>query len=853
MIDLTIRLGASQHRRVGVLVATWLAPAWLTIASMWLPGSTYATEIPSPFDVLGFDPTASGAVVDSGQVNHYTEVVAALAPSVATFTIGLSTDGRPLRVTAVSAPHNLRHLSAIVSQRDKSIALVTFGIHPDEVASTASYFRLLFDLARVVEPRFVELLEEVVILLVPCVSPDGTDRVARWLREARIPSRGIPFLYHRYVGHDLNRDWLRGTQAEVRALIQQIHNKFRPWVTIDVHQMGRYGPRLFLPPYADPVDPAVSPEIRALTEWLGNHVFEELLRREHPGVARRWFYDAWTPARAYPFYHGGLRVLIEVASGRYSQDINVSERDLWVFGTGNEASADYPRPWKGGVWGLVQATDLVETATQLSLLALLEEPLRSGEKLYRERIKSHREAYLLDGRHADPTAIVTLLRSLHLAGVQIRDGRRARTWRLRDPAWGRGWCRSLLLCNEYPSTLRRQGDVVEVELSRSERGTFNTVPYDASTHNLALLAGVDVTQVQQEDVEPTERGATTVDSVGLMQTLRGRKLRLPASAAMRQGRWLVTQRALNVLKSLADWSELGVRVERLSRPVEGRGRRFGPGDFLFPAINEEWIDALVQEGSDATELAAETFDSVRRDGDAIAFRYPDVYLFRTSEPSKDQGWLRWVLEDYGVRFRTLTTEELEAVALTVSEPSSTAPRRVLLIPEGGGRVDRSVGRHLSQLVGRGWRIVAFGRSAAWLALNRKLPVEPLVLDADAIPGTILQTAFPSEPETAGLGSILWGYAFPPAVLHDRGPLWRVRSEPSSVGVPTVLLTLDSETPRRCGLLYGVDEDDLRGRACVVRIAAPESTGEWILCGFRPYYRGWTLSSFRLLFNLIYAP
>jgi hypothetical protein len=69
----------------------------------------------------------------------------------------------------------------------------------------------------------------------------------------------MPWLYHHYVGHDNNRDWFMLTQKETQRLNRAVYHEWFPQVWLDEHQMGTTGPRIFTPPYADPIDPTSIP------------------------------------------------------------------------------------------------------------------------------------------------------------------------------------------------------------------------------------------------------------------------------------------------------------------------------------------------------------------------------------------------------------------------------------------------------------------------------------------------------------------------------------------------------------------------------------------------------------------
>jgi hypothetical protein len=789
--------------------------------------SVFATEVPSPEEVLGFDPTATGAVVDSAQVTVYFEAVAARSDSVRLETLGLSTEGRPLFMAVISSPENLSRLDEIRRKREKVFALVTCGIHPAEVGSTLASLPLLFRLAASKVAGSSAILRNAVVFLVPCVNPDGTDRVAEWLRARKgggDAGSSFPFLQHRYTGHDLNRDWMLGSQLEVRALIERAHNRYRPWITLDVHQMAGNGPRIFVPPYAEPTDPAIGADLLQKTEELGRKVLDSLAKSGLPGGAHRHTYDAWTPARAYPYYHGGLRFLVEVASARFSEPVFLKEETLSVFGKGNQASESYPVPWKGGRWGIEEITAYSLAAVETALGEIAGEPVRQYQANHL-RSSPRRQGFILESTGRDPFPLGQVLSGLKLGGVQVFPAREPGSFLVFDPEWGRGWCESLLACCRYPGP-------AEVSRERSK-------PYDTASHDLAHIAGLKARRV----VDPLPEGRETE------ALLPPGRWNPPTNHPGDPGaRWLVSQRSLAIFSHVADLVDAGADVSRTGGPVEAGGLRFSTGDFVVAGISRRWVERLVSEGADA----ARWNDRGPPGGETPALvpvRYPSLAVLQGDKGSEDEGWLRWVLEEHRFRFRSAAVSRLVQDAGLFFDARIPGARGVLLVTDGTLVEERSAATvaRLKALVKDGWRVIATGRAAGEIAQHGELRLQAAGPGRPSLPGTLLGTKFARD----GVDPLLWGYREPPAVFYHGGPLW-ARGAASSESLEP-LLVLDPESPDRCGLLPE-DEDKLAGEAIsLARVKEGDQGGEWILFGFSPAFRGWTLGTFRLLFNAILAP
>ena len=121
-------------------------------------------------------------------------------------------------------------------------------------------------LARAEDPEAKEILANTIIMLVPSQNPDGVDIVGDYYRSTLgtpAEGRGPPELYHKYVGHDDNRDWYAFTQVETRYTVDSLYTPWDPQIVNDIHQQGANAGRIFIPPYMDPVEPNIDPILTA--------------------------------------------------------------------------------------------------------------------------------------------------------------------------------------------------------------------------------------------------------------------------------------------------------------------------------------------------------------------------------------------------------------------------------------------------------------------------------------------------------------------------------------------------------------------------------------------------------------
>jgi len=476
-------------------------------------------RIPTPRAVLGFEPGEDRKLTDWATLVRYYRQLAAASDRVEFRELGRTTLGAPFVALAISSPRNLRDLAryrsvnaALADPRrfrstaeagravrdGRTIVLITSSVHSTEVGGFFTPAVLAYHLATDTSATTREILDNVIVWLVPSLNPDGVDIVSHWYqRTLGTPAEGAPppELYHPYVGHDNNRDWYAFTQVETRITVDSLHNVWHPQIVHDIHQQGPYGARLFVPPYLDPFEPNVDPLLVDGTNTLGTAIAWELAGRGRTGISLNATYDAWTPARAYSHYHGGVRVLSEVASAALATPLDVEPEQLTDRGRGFDpriASWNFSAPWPGGRWTL---RDIVGYQTDAAY-ALLTHAARHRDRWLANFLSvgwravrgwpGWPAAYVIPPRQ-DPTALGTLLRTLQRGQVEIRTAQAAFTVRgqrypagayvvpLRQPY--AAFAKALLEPQHYPDR-------------RLYPGGPPLPPYDVTAHTLPLLLGV---------------------------------------------------------------------------------------------------------------------------------------------------------------------------------------------------------------------------------------------------------------------------------------------------------------------------------------------------------------------------
>jgi hypothetical protein len=481
-------------------------------------------KVSEPKDILGFTPGDDYKLASWAKIVEYFQKLDTESDRVMFREIGKTTEGKPFVYAVISSPKNLKKLDyylkindqladpRLIKRKDKTaeklikkgktFVLITHGIHSTEVGSTLSSTLLAHQLASSNEASIQKILDETITIIVPSLNPDGVDIVKNWYDKTlgtKFEGTSPPELYQKYVGHDNNRDWYAFTQQETQLTVEKIHNVFHPQIVHDVHQQGSTGARYFVPPYLDPVEPNVPQEIIEGYTEIGNYVAEQMRKDGLKGITTGSTYDAWTPARAYSHYHGGVRILSETASANLASPITIEENKMTSrrgFDIKKE-SANYGPLWKGGKWGMSDITQYMTTgAVHLMTHAAenregwLKRFYKIGKDATRPRQKGETFAYIIDRKNSRFDGEFENI--LTMGGVEISSvGKFTYEGKTYED-----FTSVIYLNQPYSDFAEAMIEKIIYPDLRNEKGEPIT-PYDVTAHNLALLTGTKIIKVTQ--------------------------------------------------------------------------------------------------------------------------------------------------------------------------------------------------------------------------------------------------------------------------------------------------------------------------------------------------------------------
>lgn len=877
-----MRSGQFPHRTsLSGLMSKSLFVILFCLALFLISPQLLPSELISPEKYLGFQVGQDFRLANWSQISGYFRLLDEASDRVKVVELGQTTLGRPLLLAIITAEENMPRLEQYrkiqerlhdprglspdekvrLIKEGKAIVYISCSIHSTEIAASQMSLELAYRLASSNSIEIKNILNQVILLLVPSANPDGIDLVCDWYyRNLGTPFEAspMPWLYHYYTGHDNNRDWFMLTQKETQLMARVLYREWFPLLVYDIHQMGSNGPRLFLPPYQDPINPNLDPLLlRELYQLTGEAVIS-LTRAGKTGVATNTIFDGWynTANRAAPLRHNALGVLSEAASANLASPIFLRPSDIRVAGAGNDMQSTNLEPWPGGWWRLRDIVDY-EQIVALSFLKTISEKKERFLENYcllaeRQVHKGQNElpfAYLIPEDQNDLPTALKLLEVIQQNGAEVHQADRAfKVGGMEYPAGTyvvllaqpfRAFVKDLLESKSYPLP--------------PGRDPAQYLPYDEASWTLPLQMGVRV-------IEANEKFKA---SLKLLPPVK-----FPDGRITGKGKYLIVDSRFNNSVILAN------RLLKNRLPVSFLDRQITAGNKSYRAgslvMERSRIDlARLSSLTRGLGLEIDSLDSFEPARSQSLKEYR-LAIYQPWTASMDEGWTRWVLEQFEFDFRVVHNAEIRAGRLEkyythLILPSLTT-RTILegrrlgeVPPEYAGGIGTEGVSALNSFVQNGGVLIAVENSADFAIEYFGLPLKNIIeprrprrseseatgSSSDRVrvysPGSILKVMVDgSRPEA-------YGYDREAAIFSYFSPTFEpIKTEGQVTALVQNLAWYPAFNPLLSGIL-------LNGEKLQHKVAAATcdlGKGKVVLLGFDVIHRAQAHGSFKFLFNSI---
>jgi hypothetical protein len=841
-------------------------------------------QVPAPSDVYGFEVGADYKLADYDQMLDYYEQLDQGSERIEKITIGESVLGRPMILLFISSEENIEQLekyrsiseklsrarisneeAAQLSKDGKAIVWIDGGMHSTELAHGQMTSELAYRIATEESDEMKKIRDNVITLLMPVMNPDGLDIVTNWYRknlDTPFETTSPPWLYHHYVGHDNNRDWFMNNMPETYHVNEILYNEWYPQIVYNHHQTAPSWARIFLPPFSDPVNPNIHPGITTGVNQVGSAMAQRFALKDMPGVVSDNSYTMfWNGGgRTTPYYHNQIGILTETAHATPTPRFYEPDSMPDKIGSGIPTDGTdifYPDPWEGGESHFRDAVDYMLTGSMAVLDMAAERKSQFLHNIYsmgRDGIEQGDEgdpfAYIIPPEQWDEGEAIELVNILKQGGVEIH--RTERSFTAGDQQYPAGsfvvkagqafrpFVMDMMEPQNYPTRLQYSGGPPDP-------------PYDLAGWTLPMQMGVEVDRIDTkfdfrgskitEKVEPESGSVPNNASYGYVLSHKPNASAKAANQLLAEGH--------NVYWTKTEISSGGDQYESGSIIIEnGSNTR----STVQGTAQEHGLD--FQGISDAPEV------------ELYKIERPKIGLYKSWVSNMDEGWTRWVLENYSFEVDTLHDNDLVQDDLlqyhSIVIPDQR-PSRILnghkpgTMPEeytGGMGLEGALA--LKNFVNDGGTLLAFDSASDFVINQFGLPVENVTAGLSNteffIPGSLIKAnvstdyplAFGMQSEVAASFSRSRAFEVIEIDREGEGGKEDIKKAPAPpIDIP---VKYAGDDLLMSGWALG-EKKYLSDKAAVMNVHY--GAGNVVLYGFRPQFRGQPRGTYKLIFNPLF--
>ena len=838
-------------------------------------------NIPKPEDFFGHRMGADRKLAHWNKIVQYFWKLNN-SPLVKVEELGKSTEGNPFLLVIITSKENMKRLDNIremswklahpkdVSKEEiennieNGVAVVSMSmsIHATEVGGTQMAPELAWELITLPENK--DILENTVLLMFPCFNPDGQIMVTEFYEKyigTEYEGCSPPWLYHKYTGHDNNRDAMHNNMVESQMVSKVMYLEWTPQAYIDYHHMGSYGARFYIAPFANPIDEKVDPLVWTEQELYGGLTHVLLERKNKTGIESAATYPGeFMPTFNYvPCWHNICGMLTESASAKIATPLYIHYHQLRESRRGRpeyRTQMGFPHPWEGGWWRLRDIVEQQKISAYGTLLAAAKFRSLILRNMYQKSSNSIEKgkeetpfAFVIKPEQHDELTQYKLLQILMNMGVEV--SRSQREFIADGVSYPRGTYVVFTSqhCRPYIISLLKRTFYHLGAFSTYPDGT-PVVPYDLSTYTIAEFMGLRLHEVN----EPFSGAFETISSV-----------RYPRGdvAETAPNGWLLDCSINDAFLGINRLLRKGVEVHRLLTNVENDGKIISAGSFYIPqteGIKNELIK--VSKRCHIEFLAAPPNLKTKQ----VKMKKIGVYQ-RYYGGNADEGWTRWILEQYRFRYRTVMDKDILRGKLASKYDIIILPsdaKEILLgdkieeyyekrwgdgftlpkYPEEylSGFGEEGV-KKLKEFVEEGGTLLCFGDSSNFAIEELELPIKNVLKEVKntefVCPGSTLHVYVNKD------HPLNWGVQDDLLIVFRHHPAFSVKPRVNNEEYQVVLSYPDKHI-MESGWLTG--EKYIANKAALIE--AKKGKGSVILYGFQPQMRAQTDATFKLLFNAL---
>jgi hypothetical protein len=853
----------------------------LSVFLVFLFSYSFGQSIPSPKEVLGFDVGADYHLATYNQAIEYFKILEQASERIKLFDAGNTSMGQTMSYAVISTPENLKNLDNYkgivrkltsakglsskaakkLAREGKAVVYIDGGLHASECAPAQHNIQLAYDLVTAEDEKTLEILENVILVLV-FANPDGMNLLAEWYH----PNVGTPFeisampwLYHKYSGHDNNRDSYLCNLVETQNITRLVTKEWHPVILYNHHQTAPFPARIWIPPNSEPTNPNVHPLVVRWQNLIGSAMGAAFDEEGKEGAISRIVFDTWFPGYVTQVVdsHNIISILTETALYRYATPHFYTIRDFPEEYQDLTMSAFYPSPWKGGWWRLKDAVDYCLTASKavLNVAAKYREELlynkyRMGSDVIQRFAKEPPYAWIIPKKQDDPGNASLLLDRMILLGIEVYQS--TESFSCDGIAYPAGtflipmnqpfalFVKNVFEEQRYPD-MRKYPDLWQglIRPTSFEGAPFGS--YDQMGWTLPYQFDVRV-HAANTPVNPA------------MAAVRDAKFQKGEVSGNAGFAYVLRHEENNSFKAMNRILESGGTVSWSKSSFTAENQKFNSGTIVVPSRS---VKASFMEKV-ADELDIKIVGISKKPASEMMNINPvRLGLYKSWIASADEGWTRFIFERFEFSFKHVHDSDIRAGNLNqnydvIIFPSARRSGSVVdghakgtMPPKYVGGITPNGVRNLKSFVKNGGSLVFLNSSCNLACELFDIPVKNVLQRIESekfvCDGSILRMEFDTE------HPIAYGMAKEAATIFESSCAFAVMpSFEDNVEVKTVA-KYPEENPLMSGWIFG--DGLIRQKSSIVEV--PHGKGKIILLGFPVQFRAQPYGTFKLLFNAIF--
>ncbi len=861
--------------------------AVILIFNLLITSNSYSqTIIPTPESHFGFIPGTDRMLFNYEDLISYLEKLDQVSPMMKMEEIGVSPMGKPMYAAFISSEENISNLNKLKEinkeltlnyqlsdeQRSnyikdgKAFFLFTLSMHSNEVGPSQALPLIAYELLTTKDEKIISWLDDVVYMVVPNHNPDGMDMVVEHYKKykgTKYEGSSMPGLYHKYVGHDNNRDFVALTQSDTRAISDLFSKEWFPQIMVEKHQMGSRGPRYFISPPHDPIAENIDAGIWNWIKIFGSRTITKMTEAGLKGISQNYLFDNyWPGATETCIWKNTIGMLTEGASVKYATPIYIEPNELSTGGKGMgeyKKSINMPEPWEGGWWRL---SDLIQyeiesTKAYLETAALYKEEILKFrndmcKKEVEKGINKPPYYYVFPKNQHDQSELVNLVNLLNNHGVSVykldKDIQINNTNFHADDI-------IVPLAQPFRAFIKEMLESQVFPARHYTPGGKMIRPYDITSWSLPLHKGVNVFEINEN--KNAFEGAYSLIEIPFS---------LFEAVNADYSSVLVSANTNNSYKAVFSALKSGLVVKQITEEYTINNKTYPKGSFIIN--NGKNFDQIVNDLTFKPEFLTDELNIASK-----TLKLPRVLLLKSYFHPMDAGWTRYVLDSYQIPYKTIHPEDVEKIDFNKNYDVLIIPdesKSVLVDgkyqqqnehyfmkypPEYMKGMGKKGHEKILKFINQGGIAIAWRSASELFTGIQKITIDEkntdefefpvkdisaqIVKDGFSCPGSLLKINLKKDhPITYGMPSEI-------GVFHRSGPIFRTWQPYFDVDRRVI-----GTFPERDILISGYAENEEKIGNMTSIVWLKKGKGQVVLFSFNPQFRASTPATYKLLFNSI---